>query len=101
MTSASRKRRGRGDDAVYWDESKGSYVGAISLGFTATGARRRRTVRGRTKAEVRDKLKALRSEIETGVTSSARYTVTEAVRKWLDVGLKGRDPHRREVPNSR
>jgi integrase len=27
------------------------------------------------------------------VTSSARYTVTEAVRKWLDVGLKGRDPH--------
>jgi hypothetical protein len=92
MTIASGKRRGRGDDAIYWDESKGSYVGAISLGFTAAGARRRRTVRGRTKAEVRDKLKALRSEIDTGVTSSARYTVTEAVRKWLDVGLKGRAP---------
>jgi integrase len=92
MTTTSSKRRGRGDDAIYWDESKNSYVGAISLGFTAAGARRRRTVRGRTKAEVRDKLKALRSEIETGVTSSARYTVTEAVRKWLDVGLKGRAP---------
>jgi integrase len=92
MTTASGKRRGRGDDAIYWDESKGSYVGAISLGFTAAGARRRRTVRGRTKAEVRDKLKALRSEIETGVTSSARYTVTAAVCKWLDVGLKGRAP---------
>ncbi|MGH4000654.1 MAG: site-specific integrase, partial [Pseudonocardiaceae bacterium] len=25
------------------------------------------------------------------MTSSARYTVTNAVRKWLDVGLKGRD----------
>jgi integrase len=93
MTTTNGKRRGRGDDAIYWDESKGSYVGAISFGFTAAGARRRRTVRGRTKAEVRDKLKALRSEIETGVTSSARYTVTEAVRKWLDIGLKGRDPH--------
>jgi integrase len=92
MTTTSGKRRSRGDDAIYWDESKSSYVGAVSLGFTAAGARRRRTVRGRTKAEVRDKLKALRSEIETGVTSSARYTVTEAVRKWLQVGLKGRAP---------
>ncbi|MGH3769598.1 MAG: site-specific integrase, partial [Pseudonocardiaceae bacterium] len=91
MTTTSGKRRGRGDDAIYWDESKGSYVGAVSLGFTAAGNRRRRKVYGRTKAEVRDGLKELHAEIETGVTSSARYTVTEAVRKWLDVGLRGRD----------
>jgi integrase len=64
----------------------------VSLGYTVAGARRRRTVRGRTKAEVRDKLKALRTEIETAVTSSTRYTVTEAVRKFLQVGLKGRAP---------
>jgi integrase len=87
------KRRGRGDDAIYWEETKGSYVGAVSLGYTAAGQRRRRKVYGRTKTEVRDKLKDLRAEIETGVTSSARYTVAEAVRRWLDVGLKGRDPH--------
>jgi site-specific recombinase XerD len=91
-TGSGGKRRGRGDDSIYWDESKGSYVGSVSLGYTAAGKRRRRSVYGRTKAEVRDKLKALRTEIETGVTSSARYSVTEAVRKWLDVGLKGRDP---------
>lgn len=94
MTStASGKRRGRGDDAIYWEESKGSYVGAVSLGHTAAGKRRRRKVYGRTKADVRDKLKELRAEIETGVTSSARYTVTETVRRWLEVGLKGRDAH--------
>ena len=92
MTTTSSKRRGRGDDAIYWDESKGSYVGAVSLGYTAAGTRRRRKVYGRTKSEVRDRLKELRAEIETGVTSSARYTVTEAVRKWLAVGLKGRAP---------
>lgn len=68
------------------------YVGAVSLGYTAAGKRRRRKVYGRTKAEVRDGLKTLRTEIETGVTSSARHTVTEAVRKWLDVGLRDRDP---------
>lgn len=91
MSTASGKRRGRGDDAIYWDASKGSYVGAVSLGYTAAGRRRRRKVYGKTKAEVRDGLKELRAEIETGVTSSARYTVAEAVRKWLDVGLRGRD----------
>jgi integrase len=91
-TTTSTKRRGRGDDGIYFDERNNCWVGAISLGYTAAGKRRRRTVRGRTKTEVRDKLKAVRTEIETGVTSSARYTVTEAVRKWLDVGLKGRDP---------
>jgi integrase len=92
MTTNSTKRRGRGDDAIYWDESKGSYVGAISLGFSPAGTRRRRKVYGRTKSEVRDRLKELRAEIEIGVTSSARYTVTEAVRKWLEIGLKGRAP---------
>ncbi|MGH3798047.1 MAG: site-specific integrase [Pseudonocardiaceae bacterium] len=92
MTTTSGKRRGRGDDAIYWEESKGSYVGAISLGYTTAGKRRRRKVYGRTKADVRDKLKDLRAEIETGVTSSARYTVAEMVRKWLGVGLKDRAP---------
>jgi integrase len=92
MTTAGSKRRGRGDNAIYFDKSKGSYVGAVSLGYTAAGNRRRRKVYGRTKAEVRDKLKELRTEIETGITSSARYTVAEMVRKWLEVGLKNRAP---------
>lgn len=69
MTTTSGKRRGRGDDAIYWDESKGSYVGAVSLGYTAAGKRRRRKVYGKTKADVRDGLKELRAEIDTGVTS--------------------------------
>jgi integrase len=93
MTATSAKRRGRGDDSIYFDKSKGCYVGEVSLGYTASGRRRRRKVYGKTKTEVRDGLKELRAEIETGVTSSARYTVAEAVRKWLQVGLKGRDQH--------
>lgn len=88
----SEKRRGRGDDSIYWDKSKGSYVGEISLGYTPAGKRKRPKVYGRTKTEVRGKLKDLRDEIEAGVKSAAKYTVGDAVRKWLDVGLKDRDP---------
>src|SRR6266567_3471835 len=49
------KRRGRGEDSVYFDQANGYWVGSVSLGFSADGKRRRRTVRGRTKTEVRDK----------------------------------------------
>lgn len=85
------KRRGRGDDAIYFDESKNCWVGGVSLGYTASGKRRRRKVYGKTKTAVRDSLKALHVEIETGITTSARYTVAEAVRKWLE-GMNSHAP---------
>jgi hypothetical protein len=32
MTQATSKRRGHGEDSIYWDESKNRYVGAVSVG---------------------------------------------------------------------
>jgi integrase len=87
---ATKKRRGRGEDSIYFDQSKNCWVAAVSLGYTAAGRRRRHKVYGRTKTEVRDNLKALRKELETGVKSAARYTVADAVTDWLERGLKGR-----------
>ena len=52
--------------------------------------RRRRTVRGRTKAEVRDKLRGLRDDIAVGVNTPAAYSVQQAVDDWLGSGLDGR-----------
>jgi integrase len=92
MTTTSGKRRGRGDDAIYWDKSKGCWVGAVSLGYTPAGKRRRRYAYGKTKAEARDRLKELHAEIETGTRSRANYLVANAVNKFLEVGLKGRAP---------
>ena len=86
------KRRGRGDDSIYWDQSKNTYVGAVSLGYSAEGKRRRRKVYGKTKTEVRGKLREARREIQTGIKSSARYTISAAIHEWLAVGLKGRNP---------
>jgi integrase len=62
----------------------------ISLGFDADGKRIRKKVSGQTKAEVRDKLKALYSESDAGVRSAAGYTVEKAVADLLDEGLPGR-----------
>jgi len=60
------KRRGQNEDSVYWDESKNLWVGAVSLGFDPSGTRRRRKVTGRTKTEVREKLRNCTSRSRTG-----------------------------------
>jgi hypothetical protein len=90
MAEPKLRRRGHGEDAIYFAAAKNRYVGAVSLGFTPDGKRIRRKVSGKTKQEVRDKLKALHQELEAGIRSSPGYTVQRAVEDWLGEGLDGR-----------
>jgi len=80
MAEASAKCRGHGEDATYFAAAKNRYVGAVSLGYTPEGKRIRRKVYGRTKQDVRDKLKALHQELEAGIRSPMGYTVRQARR---------------------
>ena len=84
------KRRGHGEDAIYWDESKGRWYGSVSLGFDSRGKRLRRKVSGKTKTQVKDKLKELHSDLDAGVQTSASYTVDKAVADWMREGRDGR-----------
>jgi hypothetical protein len=79
MSEAWVKRRGHGEDAIYFAADKNRYIAAVSVGFGADGKRLRRKVSGRTKQEVRDKLKALHADLDAGVQSPARYTVQAAM----------------------
>jgi integrase len=87
VTQARVKRRGQGGDSIYWDSSKNRYVGAVSLGFSPSGSRIRRKVTGRTKAEVRDKLRELHQEVDSGLRPRRGYTVDDALDDWLAQGL--------------
>jgi hypothetical protein len=51
MAEPKLRRRGHGEDAIYFAASKNRYVGAVSLGFTPDGKRIRRKVSGKTKQE--------------------------------------------------
>ena len=51
-------------------------MGTISLGIAGAGKRRRRTVRGKTKTEVKDKLDALHEEIKAGIQTPAERHLT-------------------------
>ena len=97
MTDTTTRRRGHGEDAIYFDAAKNRYVGAISLGFGPDGKRTRRKVTGRTKQEVRDKLKVLHAELDRGLHTCATYTVRQAVDDWLEGGLPGRSERTRSI----
>jgi integrase len=90
MADASVKRRGHGEDAIYFAADKNRYIGAVSVGFGPDGKRLRRKVSGKTKQEVRDKLKALHAELDFGLQPAVGYTVQAAVDDWLEHGLSGR-----------
>jgi integrase len=85
------RRRGFGEDAVYFDAANNHWTGAVSLGYSADGSRRiRRKVTGRTKTEVRNKLKALHRDLDTGIRPSPTYTMAACIEDWLSQGLAGR-----------
>jgi integrase len=90
MATGTSKRRGHGEDSIYFDEDRKRYIGAVSLGAGPDGKRIRRKVTGKTKQEVRDKLKTLHTDLDTGVQTPTRYTVQAAVDVWLTEGLSGR-----------
>lgn len=104
LTLAPMTRRGHNEDGVYFDHANagecrderyhrncaGRWRGAISLGVGSDGRRLRRKVSGRTKQEVKDKLKELHDELDVGVRSSAAYTVQRCADDWLANGLDGR-----------
>ena len=90
-----RRRRDRGDGTIWWDKINKCYVGSISLGFNGDGSRKRPSVRGRTKTEVKEKLDELRQEINAGVRTPATYTIELCVKDWLE--SIERDPHTMET----
>jgi integrase len=99
---ADARRRGYGEDGIYFDHRgdcrdsahhktcAGRWRGVVSLGFNTDGKRVRKKVSGQTKAEVKDKLKEVHSELDAGVRTSHGYTVEKAVADWLAEGLPGR-----------
>ena len=87
---AGASRRGYGEDGIYFDHRddcrdsahhktcSGRWRGVVSLGYAADGKRIRKKVSGQTRTEVKDKLKALHSELDAGVRTAAGYTVRHA-----------------------
>ena len=100
-------RRRRGEDGISFEHRgpcsdpqrhrhcPGLWRGELTLGYTGDGKRQRRKVSGKTKVDVVDKLRDLRTQLDTGITPKAGYayyTLRQAAEDWLAHGLDGRSP---------
>jgi integrase len=79
------KRRSRGDGSVFFDASRGCWVGVLDIGREPeTGRRRRRKVSAPTKTECKDLLDELREEKrKSGTVAPRDITVEHVIRDLL------------------
>jgi integrase len=82
-------RRGVGEGSVYQRNSDGLWIGTVEVGFAADGKRRRKTVSGRTKKVVLDKLKVAQRQADVGIVTNEKVTVAQLIDQWL-TGHHGR-----------
>lgn len=86
-----RKRRANGEGCIHKRKNGGGWCGILTIGYDEHGKRKRRTVYGRTQAEVRQKLDELKQQRAVGELSSpSRMTVAEYMRNWIDNVAKPR-----------
>jgi integrase len=86
------RRRDKGDGTLR-KRSDGTWEGRVELEPGPNGQRRRKSVYGKTKVEVQQKIKALLADQEQGVNLAApRQTVAQFLAYWLEEIVK---PHRK------
>jgi integrase len=79
-----RKRRGSGEGSIYQRASDGRWVTSVELGHIG-GKRRRRTIYGKTRKEVAEKLKALHADQEAGTLRATDKTTLGAfLLDWIE-----------------
>ena len=91
MASVRTSRRGHGEDSIYFDAEKNRHVGAVSLGHGGDGTRVCRKVYGKTKQDVRLKLKSRGSGIRSGHLEFRPPAISRVV-------AGGAGPRRRSPP---
>ncbi len=84
-----RKRRGRGEGAIYFVESRNEWLASASYGTDPeTGKRIRRTIYGGSKREVEQRLVDLRIRTAEELARGRAPTVREFIQGWLEREVK-------------
>lgn len=78
-------KREYGTGSVYYIESRKKWAAQYKVGINANGKPKKKTLFGKTKKEVKDKLKKLQAEVVTGAYSEpSKMTVTDIARSIND-----------------
>jgi integrase len=84
-TKNKKRRRGRGEGAVFFSESKQCWIGRAIIGVLPDGTPERKEVSAKTKGEVLDKIKKAEEDARAGHTAEADHMTTgQYLQHWLD-----------------
>ncbi len=84
-------RRGHGEGSIFHEDERDRWVGLVDLPPDGSGKRGRRKVVGRTKTEVRHKLRQLQRNLEDGLpTGDGSITLGVFLEHWLTHVLPAR-----------
>lgn len=87
----AKKRRGRGEGSIYWDEKKKLWVAQATVGINPkTGKPKRKTFYGKTRKEVANELTKTLNKVQSGTYVEPTLLMVE---QWLNDWLEGRKPH--------
>ncbi|CCF83358.1 tyrosine-type recombinase/integrase [Nitrolancea hollandica] len=81
-------RRGHGEGSIYQRESDGLWVASVNLGYV-DGKRKRKTLYGKTRREVAEKIKAVLRDQQQGLpVTTERQTLAQYLERWLSASVK-------------
>ena len=76
-------KRGKGEGTLF-KRKDGKWQGAITVGYDENGKQRRKTVYGKTQAEVIGKLDKVKGQLANGTFSDTRITVSQFMAQYLN-----------------
>lgn len=99
---AKTKSRGNGDGTIYYSESRKSWVGQITYGKRENGSLKRKSLYGKTRKEVKEKIDKMTAELQYGFyVEPDKITISEFVKVLVDedksLNLIGDDTYNRKI----
>jgi integrase len=92
MAVVSGRRRGRGEDSIYWDEAKNRYVGVVSLGYSPSGDACPQEGHGPDQDGGPGEVEGAARSGRERCAAAAALQVNDALDDWLATGLDGLAP---------
>ena len=79
------KKRGNGEGSIYYSEKLNRWIGQVSLGYKSDGSPKRKSVYGKTRREVNEKIQTLLYDYAGGkLVDKSNYTLSDIAKMVID-----------------
>ncbi len=82
-------KRGNGEGSIYYSEKLGRWVGQVSLGYKDDGSPKRKSVYGKTRKEVNEKIQKIQEDFNKGkLVEKSKITLNAIIQEFIETQYK-------------